>query len=71
MSEVNKTVAASPVFKLPNIYPFIHKEYSWADFVAKVMTNLQDAKVRGTGRLAECSASLGSQLPSLLSFLVP
>jgi hypothetical protein len=49
MSEANKTIAASPVFKLPNIYPFIHKEYSWPDFVAQVMTNLQDDKVRAAG----------------------
>jgi hypothetical protein len=48
MSEANKTMAASPVFKLPNSYPFIHREYDWRDFVAKRMTNLQDEKVRGT-----------------------
>lgn len=46
MSEANKTMASSPVFKLPNSYPFIHKEYSWADFVAQRMTNLHDETVR-------------------------
>ncbi|KAF6253875.1 hypothetical protein COO60DRAFT_1544256 [Scenedesmus sp. NREL 46B-D3] len=51
MSEANKTMAASPVFQLPNSYPFIHREYSWPDFVAQRMTNLQDEKDWGEGNL--------------------
>ncbi|WIA13183.1 hypothetical protein OEZ85_006775 [Tetradesmus obliquus] len=51
MSEANKTMASSPVFKLPNSYPFIHKEYSWADFVAQRMTNLHDEMDWGNGNL--------------------
>jgi hypothetical protein len=51
MSEANKTMVSSPVFRLPNSFPFIHREYSWRDFVAQRMSNLQDKKVRGPEHL--------------------
>jgi hypothetical protein len=51
MAAANRTMAASPVFKLPNSFPVIHREYSWRDFVAQRMTNLQDDKVRGRTRI--------------------
>ena len=45
MTQAEKAMEASPVFKLPGITAAIQKELDWTSFVVDIMTNLHDDKV--------------------------